>query len=62
MFLSEFAAYGAEKCGGSTVKQKPIEVAVIGEGCASLAAAFELTRPEHTPHFPNLSFAWTTTV
>ena len=25
---------------------KPIEVAVIGGGCASLAAAFELTRPE----------------
>ena len=26
---------------------KPIEVAVIGGGCASIAAAFELTRPEH---------------
>jgi uncharacterized protein with NAD-binding domain and iron-sulfur cluster len=26
---------------------KPIEVAVIGGGCASMAAAFELTRPEH---------------
>jgi uncharacterized protein with NAD-binding domain and iron-sulfur cluster len=25
----------------------PIEVAVIGGGCASIAAAFELTRPEH---------------
>lgn len=28
-------------------KQTPIEVAVIGGGCASIAAAFELTRPEH---------------
>ena len=27
--------------------QKPIEVAVIGGGAASIAAAFELTRPEH---------------
>lgn len=26
---------------------RPIEVAVIGSGCASIAAAFELTRPEH---------------
>ena len=30
----------------ATIK-KPIEVAVIGGGCASIAAAFELTRPEH---------------
>lgn len=28
-------------------EQRPIEVAVIGGGCASIAAAFELTRPEH---------------
>ena len=28
-------------------KKKQIEVAVIGGGCASIAAAFELTRPEH---------------
>jgi uncharacterized protein with NAD-binding domain and iron-sulfur cluster len=27
--------------------EEPIEVAVIGGGCASIAAAFELTRPEH---------------
>lgn len=26
---------------------KPIEVAVIGGGCAAMATAFELTRPEH---------------
>ncbi len=26
---------------------RPMEVAVIGGGCASIAAAFELTRPEH---------------
>lgn len=26
---------------------KPIEVAVIGGGCGSISAAFELTRPEH---------------
>ena len=26
---------------------KPIEVAIIGGGCASIATAFELTRPEH---------------
>ena len=31
--------------------QKPIEVAVIGGGCASIAAAFELTRPEHHGKF-----------
>lgn len=30
---------------------KPIEVAVIGGGCASVAAAFELTRPEHKGKF-----------
>ena len=29
-------------------EQRPIEVAVIGGGCASITAAFELTRPEHT--------------
>lgn len=27
--------------------ERPIRVAVIGGGCASMAAAFELTRPEH---------------
>jgi uncharacterized protein with NAD-binding domain and iron-sulfur cluster len=27
--------------------KRPIKVAVIGGGCASIAAAFELTRPEH---------------
>ncbi len=27
--------------------RKPAEVAIIGGGCASIAAAFELTRPEH---------------
>ena len=27
--------------------RKPIEVAIIGGGCASIAAAFELTRPGH---------------
>jgi uncharacterized protein with NAD-binding domain and iron-sulfur cluster len=27
--------------------RRPIEVAIIGGGCASIAAAFELTRPEH---------------
>src|SRR6185369_13408494 len=26
---------------------KPIEVAIIGGGCAGVSAAFELTRPEH---------------
>ena len=28
-------------------QSRPIKVAVVGGGCASLAAAFELTRPEH---------------
>ena len=28
-------------------RSRPIKVAVIGGGCASMAAAFELTRPEH---------------
>jgi len=27
--------------------RKPIEVAILGGGCASIAAAFELTRPRH---------------
>src|SRR5262245_19746294 len=27
--------------------KRPIEVAVVGGGCAAMAAAFELTRPEH---------------
>src|SRR5690349_11390960 len=27
--------------------RKPIKVAIIGGGCASIAAAFELTRPSH---------------
>lgn len=27
--------------------RRPIEVAIVGGGCASMAAAFELTRPEH---------------
>jgi uncharacterized protein with NAD-binding domain and iron-sulfur cluster len=31
--------------------QKPIEVAVIGGGCASVTAAFELTRPQHQGKF-----------
>ncbi len=31
--------------------QKPIEVAVIGGGCAAISAAFELTRPEHQGKF-----------
>lgn len=29
------------------VSQTPIKVAIVGGGCASVAAAFELTRPEH---------------
>ncbi|HZO81404.1 MAG TPA: NAD(P)-binding protein [Candidatus Binataceae bacterium] len=28
-------------------RRRPVEVAVIGGGCAAVAAAFELTRPEH---------------
>jgi uncharacterized protein with NAD-binding domain and iron-sulfur cluster len=28
-------------------KDRPIEVAIIGGGCGSMAAAFELTKPEH---------------
>jgi uncharacterized protein with NAD-binding domain and iron-sulfur cluster len=31
----------------ATDERRPIRVAVIGGGCASLTAAFELTRPEH---------------
>src|SRR6516165_6421888 len=27
--------------------RRPIEVAILGGGCASIAAAFELTRPRH---------------
>jgi uncharacterized protein with NAD-binding domain and iron-sulfur cluster len=34
-----------------TVADGPIEVAVIGGGCASIAAAFELTRPEHNGRY-----------
>jgi uncharacterized protein with NAD-binding domain and iron-sulfur cluster len=32
---------------GASSRARPTRVAVIGGGCASLAAAFELTRPEH---------------
>ncbi len=32
---------------GFLSEEKPINVAVIGGGCASIAAAFELSRPEH---------------
>jgi uncharacterized protein with NAD-binding domain and iron-sulfur cluster len=32
-------------------RSRPIKVAVIGGGCASMAAAFELTRPEHKGRF-----------
>ena len=28
-------------------KEKPIKIAIIGGGCASISAAFELSRPEH---------------
>ncbi len=31
----------------SVSAQKPTEVAIVGGGCAAVAAAFELTRPEH---------------
>ena len=31
--------------------QKPIEVAVIGGGCAAVTAAFELSRPQHKGKF-----------
>lgn len=32
-------------------RSKPIEVAVVGGGCAGLTAAFELSRPEHRGRF-----------
>jgi len=32
-------------------RSQPIKVVVIGGGCASMAAAFELTRPEHKGRF-----------
>jgi uncharacterized protein with NAD-binding domain and iron-sulfur cluster len=32
-------------------RQRPVRVAVIGGGCASLAAAFELSRPHHRGRF-----------
>jgi uncharacterized protein with NAD-binding domain and iron-sulfur cluster len=31
--------------------RRPIKVAVVGGGCASIAAAFELTRPEHAGRY-----------
>ena len=30
-----------------TPHQKPLRVTIVGGGCASLATAFELSRPEH---------------
>ncbi|HEY2289985.1 MAG TPA: FAD-dependent oxidoreductase [Thermoanaerobaculia bacterium] len=33
--------------GGETRPARPIEVAIVGGGCAGITAAFELTRPEH---------------
>ncbi len=42
----------ARSRGGETLLEgKPIKVAVIGGGCASIAAAFELSRPEHNGKF-----------
>jgi uncharacterized protein with NAD-binding domain and iron-sulfur cluster len=40
--------------------RKPIEVAVIGGGCASIAAAFELTQPRHkgTYHVTIYQLGW----
>jgi uncharacterized protein with NAD-binding domain and iron-sulfur cluster len=32
-------------------RKSPVKVAVLGGGCASIAAAFELTRPEHRGRF-----------
>src|SRR5262249_36831918 len=31
--------------------RKPVRVAIIGGGCAGMAAAFELTRPQHAGQF-----------
>ena len=47
--LHEYAQEGGRKGGALTAvpKGKPIRVAIIGGGCASIAAAFELSRPEH---------------
>lgn len=33
--------------GASVSEREPIRVAIVGGGCAAMAAAFELTRPEH---------------
>lgn len=41
----------ARKASTRKSAQRPIEVAVIGGGCASLTAAFELTRPEHNGRY-----------
>src|SRR6185295_7046378 len=30
---------------------QPIKVAIVGGGCAAMAAAFELTRPEHAGRY-----------
>jgi len=32
-------------------EQKPIQVAIVGGGCAGIAAAFELSRPEHNGRY-----------
>src|SRR5262249_51657024 len=45
--LRETAAMRRTAVGGPAKTRKAVRVAIIGGGCGSMAAAFELTRPEH---------------
>jgi uncharacterized protein with NAD-binding domain and iron-sulfur cluster len=40
-----------DPCREEELPARPIRVAVVGGGCAAIAAAFELTRPEHRGRF-----------
>ena len=52
MLLLDSLSTGLPKrigCGEDSLgRTKPIKIAVVGGGCASIAAAFELSRPEHS--------------
>src|SRR5580658_5291342 len=43
----DVSAHRLGALGGVLRDQKPVKVAIIGGGCASIATAFELSRPQH---------------
>ena len=51
MFLRHSVTVSQQVASIVVDRRKPVEVAIIGGGCASIAAAFELTRPEHKGNY-----------